>query len=80
MSPPDALKGDQMTVVGRGTTDVITPRTTPGPAHQVATAVTAPRQRDGDTFEVPQRRASQTGPAGSLRTAIAFDDSDEQRT
>jgi hypothetical protein len=50
------------------------------PAHQVATAASAPRQRDGDTFEVPQRRASQTGPAGSLRTAIAFDDSDEQRT
>ena len=74
MAPPDALEGDQMTVVGRGTTHVITPRTTPGPAHQVATAATAPRQRDGDTFEVPQRRASQTGPAGSLRTAIAVDD------
>jgi len=63
-----------MTVVGRGTTHVITPRTAPGPAHEAATATTAPRQRDGDTFEVPRRRAPQTGPAGSLRTAIAVDD------
>ncbi|MDP2339947.1 MAG: hypothetical protein Q8O67_03230 [Deltaproteobacteria bacterium] len=63
-----------MSVIARGTSHVITPRTQAGPAHSASTIASEPRQRDSDTFEVARRHASTTGAAGSLRTAIAVDD------
>lgn len=62
-----------MTVVARGTSSIVTPRTTPSPAHAPATTASSPKTRDSDTFEVNRNRASQTGPAGSLRQSISVD-------
>lgn len=62
-----------MTVVRRGTTQVITPRDSASAAHTAATQAEAPKKRDGDTFEVTKAKASSTGPAGSLRRDVAVD-------
>ena len=61
-----------MTAIRTGTSVVVTPRTSAGPAHSPDTAATAPRT-DSDSFEVPSRRAARTGPEGSLRLNVAVD-------
>lgn len=62
-----------MTAVQRGTTQVIVPRPQASAAHVIETAATWPKARDGDTFEVKNKKAASTGPAGSLKRQVAVD-------
>ena len=63
-----------MTVVGKGTTQIVTPRSQPGPAQDKAQTPTSPRPVDNDTFEVRNAQARHAGPAGSLKIKVAVDE------